>query len=183
MIVTVRPWDDMLALPIFRQLDAADQIEADLIRGQAANGISLWADWRAGEAYRLLSFVALADATPFAVFGLSLTGQAGVAGAALLARNHRRFRAPLARLGAMIRRQLPIEAEARAINRVEARAWADHPTASGLLTALGFTHECDMPGFGPTGHVIYRQFALLPNLSDPSACALTAPAPPANERI
>ena len=179
MTVTVRPFDDMLALPIFRQLDASDQIEADLIRGTSANGISLWADWRGGEPYRLLSFVALSGGTPFAVFSLSHTGQAGIAAGALLARDHRRFRGPLARLGAMIRRRMPAEAAARGIHRVEARCWADHPTAATLLASLGFAHECDMPGFGQTGRVIYRQFAFVPALS---ACPAPDTPPTANER-
>lgn len=160
----------MLALPVFRQLDPHDFMEAELIRGQAANGISLWADWRAVEAIRFLSFVALAGQTPFAVFGLANTGQAGVASAALLARNHQRFARPLARLAVTIRRHMPAEAAARGIHRIEARCWAGHPTAADLLAGLGFAHECDMPGFGLTGSVTYRQFAFVAAHS-PTACA------------
>lgn len=171
MTVTVRPWDDMLALPIFRQLDPHDFMEAELIRGQETNGISLWADWRAAEVFRLMSFVALAGQTPFAVFGLSHTGQAGVAGAVLLARDHRRFRPALGRLCVMIRAAMAAEALARGIHRIEARCWADHPTASGLLRALRFDHECDLPGFGRAGGATYRQFAFLPARS-PAACAI-----------
>lgn len=170
MAVSVLPWDDMLALPVFRMLDHHDFMEADMIRGGQAHGVSLWADWRAGEAYRILSFVALAGQTPFAVFGLAHTGQAGVAGAALLARDHRRFRVPLARLCAMIRRQMPAEAARCGIRRIEARCWAGHPTAAPLLSSLGFTHECDMAGFGLSGGALYRQFSLLPAALDPAAC-------------
>lgn len=170
MQVSVLPWDDMLALPVFRQLDAHDFMEAELIRGAGANGISLWADWRAAEPIRLMSFVALSGQTPFAVFGVANTGQAGVASAALLARHHARFRMPLARLCAMIRAQMPVEARRRGIHRIEARCWADHPSAATVLAALGFRHECDMPGFGVSGGVLYRQFAFLP-AHDPSACA------------
>lgn len=169
--VTVRPWNDELALPVFRQLDHNDFLEAELIRGASCNGISLWADWRGAEAYRLMSFVALAGHTPFAVLGLSHTGQAGVAGAALLARDHTRFHYPLRRLCAMIRRDMQAECMARGIRRIEARAWAQHPTASSLLSVLGFRHECDMPGFGSAGHVTYRQFAFLPAPVD-TACAM-----------
>ncbi len=170
MTLSVLPWDDMLALPVFRQLDAHDFMEAELVRGGGCNGISLWADWRGVEPFRILSFVALAGRTPFAVFGLANTGQAGVAAAALLARDHRRFARPLARLAVAIRRQMPAEALARGIHRIEARCWSDHPTASLLLSRLGFAHECDMPGFGLTGSVTYRQFAWLAAHS-PTACA------------
>lgn len=159
MAVTVRPFDPMACLSVFRLMDPHDHIEAELVRGQAVNGIELWADWRAIEGFRVLSFMAQDGGTPFAVFGLVNTGQAGVAAGALLARSHERFRLPLARLGVMIRTALPDEAAARGIHRIEARCWAGHPTAARLLTALGFAHECDMPGFGRDGHAVYRQFA------------------------
>lgn len=176
-MITVRPYDDMTALPVFQRLDPMDQIEAELVRGQASAPMQLWADWRAAEPYRVLSFVALTSGgTAFAVFGLSNTGQAGVAGAALLARDHLRYRRELVQLVRQIRTHLPIEAEARGIHRIEARAWADHPRAAGLLRALGFAHECDMPGFGLTGQVIYRQFAWLSVAARSSACA-PSPAP------
>lgn len=159
MRLSVRPFDPVAALPVFRLMDPNDHIEAELVRGRAANGIELWADWRAAEAFRVLSFMACEGSTPFAVFALMNTGQAGVAGAALLARPHVRFRGAIARLAVMIRVQLPIEAAARGIHRIEARCWGDHPTAARLLTNLGFAHECDMPGFGPDGRATYRQFA------------------------
>lgn len=162
-MIEVGPYDDGLALAVLRHLDPHDQIEAEIVRGAAATGHQLWADWRAAQPYRVQSFVARTDAkrghVPFAVFGLSHTGQAGVAQAALLARDHVRFRRPLARLAGMIRAQMPERLGALGIHRIEARSWALHPTAAGLLRSLGFVHEVDMPGFGLTGCHIYSQFA------------------------
>lgn len=180
MSITVRPYDDMTALPVFQRLDPMDQIEADLVRGSSSTAVQLWADWRGVQAYRILSFVALTKGqSPFAVFGLSHTGQAGVAAAALLARDHLRYRRELVQLVRLIRAHLAEECAARGIHRIEARAWADHPRAAGLLRALGFAHECDMPGFGLTGQVTYRQFAWL-SAAHPAA-ASAAPDPAATD--
>lgn len=164
-MIKLAPYDDTAALAVFRALDVNDQREAELIRGDLpANPFQLWADWRAAQAWRVLSMMAYtgqAGTVPFAVFGLSHTGQAGVAAAALLARDHGLYRRQLQELGSAIRVKLPDEARARGIRRIEARAWAHHPTASRLLFALGFDHEADMAGFGPDGSHVYRQFALL----------------------
>lgn len=173
-MITVRPYDDMTALPVFQRLDPMDQLEADLVRGSSSAGVQLWAEWRGVQSWRILSFVALtAGQTPFAVFGLSHTGQAGVASAALLACDHGRYRRELVQLARMIHTHLADECAAQGIHRIEARAWADHPRAAALLRALGFDHECDMPGFGLTGQVTYRQFAWL-SAKHPAA---TEPAP------
>lgn len=159
-MITARPYDDLSAMAVIRQLDPHDQLEADLTRGAPSTALSLFAEWRSMEAIRLSSLVAhRRDGIPFAIFGLCNTGQAGVAGAALLARDHARFRRPLAELAIAIRAGMPRFAEDHGIHRIEARAWAGHPTASALLTALGFTHEADMPGFGLSGTVTFRQFA------------------------
>lgn len=169
-MIKITRYDDVASLPVFRLMDKNDFTEAEIIRGAVANPIQLWADWRAVEGFKVFSLMAYtgqAATTPFAVFGLSHTGQSGVAAAALLARDHRKFRWPLARLAATIRAQLPAEARAQGIHRIEARAWAGHPTASNLLIALGFTHEADMGGFGPAGSQTYRQFALI--LPEPAA--------------
>lgn len=188
-MITVRPYDDMTALPVFQCLDPMDQIEADLVRGSSSAAVQLWADWRGVEAYRFLSFVALTKGqSPFAVFGLSHTGQAGVAAAALLARDHLRFRRELVQLVRLIRVHLAGECATRGIHRIEARAWADHPRAAGVLRALGFAHECDMPGFGLTGQVTYRQFAWLsaahPAATDPAAPDLAcAPSTDPSQRM
>jgi hypothetical protein len=178
-MITVRPYDDMTALPVFQHLDPMDQIEAELVRGSASAAVQLWADWRAVQPYRFLSFVALtAGQTPFAVFGLSHTGQSGVAGAALLARDHGRYRRELVQLARKIRDGMADQARARGVHRIEARCWVDHPRAAGLLRALGFAHECDLPGFGLSGQVVYRQFAwLAPEVTPLSACAPDHPEP------
>lgn len=163
-MILIAPFNDTDALPIFRALDPNDHIEADLMRGVTTTGFQLWADWRAADNWRVMSMMAFtgpSKTTPFAVFGLSNTGQAGIASAALLARDHRQYHIPLARLASAIRAKLPSEAGARGIRRIEARAWTWHPTASRLLTALGFEHEADMAGFGPDGSQTYRQFSLL----------------------
>lgn len=161
-MIRLHPYDDLSAMAVIRQLDHHDQVEADLTRGAATPALALFAQWRSMQAIRIASHVATrADGTPFAVFALSNTGQAGVAQAALLARDHARFRRPLATLAAAIRAGMPGFAIDRGIHRIEARAWADHPTASALLTALGFDFETDMPGFGLSGTVTFRQFAWL----------------------
>ena len=163
-MIRIAPFDDAAALPMFRALDPHDFMEAELVRGKTVSPLQLWADWRAAGAWQVISLMAYATPStnlPFATFALANTGQAGVAQAALLARDHNRFRIPLARLAIAIRANLPAEARARGICRIEARAWAGHPTASRLLAHLGFAHECDMPGFGPDGGQTYRQFALI----------------------
>lgn len=162
-MIRVAPFDPVPAMAMFRALDPHDHMEAELVRGKTMLGAELWADWRAAAAWQAISLMAYATphaTTPFAVFALGNTGQAGVAQAALLARDHTIHRRPLARLAVAIRHGLPAEARARGIRRIEARAWTGHPTASRLLAHLGFAAECDMPGFGPDGGQTYRQFAL-----------------------
>jgi len=158
-MIEARPFDDLAAMAVLSRLDPADQLEAELTRGASATSLALFAEWRAMEAYREASYVAVSRGRPFALFALGNTGQKGVAGAALLARDHIAFRRPLAELALTIRNHMPEFCADRGIHRIEARAWADHPTASRLLTALGFHPECDMPGFGLTGTVTFRQFA------------------------
>lgn len=161
-MLRVLPYEDLAAKAVIDRLDPADHLECELVRGMASTPLAIWADWRAIQAFRIASFVAVTGETPFAIFGLSQTGQAGVAGAALLARDHAAFRLPLARLALRIRTELPGYIADRGVNRIEARSWADHPTAGGLLRGLGFTSECEMRGFGLTGDVTFRQWAWLP---------------------
>lgn len=161
-MIRLHPYDDLSAMAVMRHLDHHDQLEADLTRGATTTALSLFAEWRAMQAIRVASHVAqTVGGTPFAVFALANTGQAGVAQAALLARDHAYYRRPLAELAIAIRNGLPGFCTERGIHRIEARAWAAHPTASRLLHALGFTHETDMPGFGLTGAITFRQFAWL----------------------
>jgi hypothetical protein len=167
-MIQARPFEDLAAMAVLSRLDAADQLEAELTRGASVTTLSLFADWRAMEAYRAASFIAFSRGRPFAMFALGHTGQKGVASAALLACDHARHRRPLAELALTIRNAMPAFCIERGIHRIEARAWADHPTASTLLTALGFRPECDMPGFGLTGQITFRQFAWLSPALSPS---------------
>lgn len=162
-MISSRDFDDMAALSVFQSLDPYDQKEAELTRGAGCTGFGLWADWRAARAAHILSIVAhvsdAPNATAFAVLALGHTGQAGVAQAALLARNHQKYRRPLAQLALAVRQQMPRFCLERGIYRIEARSWADHPRASKFLEAVGFSHEVDMPGFGANGAVTFCQFA------------------------
>lgn len=179
-MIRLRPYDDQDAFAVLSRLDLNDQAEAELMRGAAATGLQLFAEWRAVQSARIISHVASAHGQPFAVFALAHTGQAGVAQAALLARDHARWRLPLARLAVLIRGGMPEFATRHGIHRIEARSWAGHPTAHRLLVSLGFDHETDMPGFGLTGRVTFAQYAWLapavylpadPTLKGPQPCA------------
>lgn len=158
-MIELRPFDDLASMAVFNRLDINDQMEAEATRGAACNHLALWAEWRAMQPAAVASVVALNRGQAFAVFMLVNTGQAGVAAAALLARDHARHRRPLAQLAATLRRNMSGYCADRGIHRIEARAWADHPTASQLLGTLGFAHETDMRGFGPRGRAVFRQFA------------------------
>lgn len=162
-MIDPRPYDDQAAMAVLRDLDGNDRIEAQLVRGVAASHLAIFADWHAMQRGALLSLVLFAGehawAPPFAVLALGHTGQAGVAQAAFLARNHQRWRVPIARAGVSIRRQMPFLCADWGVHRIEARAWARHPTAGHFLHALGFRAECDMTGFGATGAETFTQYA------------------------
>lgn len=159
-MITARPWEDLAAVAVFRQLDAADHREAELVRGAPVHALGLFADWRAVAGHRLLDLVLHTGAgTPFAVLGLAHTGQGGVASAALLARHHARYARPLAQAVVLIRARLPSWCAEQGVQRIEARSWSGHPTAGRLLRAIGFAAEADMPGFGGDGSVIFTQWA------------------------
>lgn len=162
-MIRVRPWEDLAAMAVFRQLDIHDHMEAELVRGVSYTALGLFAEWRMAQGQGPLSLIAGTGPAerPFAVFCLGQTGQAGVVQGALLAAHHDSHRRALARLAIEIRNRMPrfaAEVTPR-IHRIEARAWAGHPTASRILAAMGFTHEADLPGFGPGGTHIFRQFA------------------------
>lgn len=162
-MIDARAYDDMAAMVVFRDLDAHDLQEASLVRGARVSHLRLFAEWTAVQANAVLSLVLYTapDRTgwPFAVLALANTGQAGVAQAALLARNHRRFARSLAEAGVLVRARMPAFCAERGIHRIEARAWSDHPTAPRFLTAMGFRAECAMPGFGASGSHSFVQFA------------------------
>lgn len=168
-MIELRPFDDLSAYAVLSNLDAADHLEAELTRGAAATGLAIFADWRAAQSAQIVSRIALFRGAPFAVFCMGHTGQGGVAQAALLARDHKRWRMPIGRLVVAIRFHLPTFCADHGIRRVEARGWSDHPTAHRILTAIGFAHECDMPGFGPAGRASFSQYAwLAPEISTPT---------------
>jgi len=163
-MIELRTFDDLAAMAVFSRLDPSDRMEAEVTRGAPTTHIALFAEWRSMQPIAALSYIASVDGQSFALLMLVKTGQFGVASAALLARDHARYRRPLAQFASAIRRGMPEYCATHGIRRIEARAWADHPTASGLLAALGFHHETDMPGFGPAGTDIFRQFAWLPSV-------------------
>ncbi|RWR32511.1 hypothetical protein D2T31_00570 [Sinirhodobacter populi] len=159
-MITVRPYEDYAAHAVLSRLDPADLLEAEVTRGRATSALELFADWRAMNSARMESWVLVTGAgEPFALLGLVHTGQAGVAAAALLARDHRRFRWALAQAAVLIRRRLPEYAAETGVRRVEARAWGGHPTACDLLFSIGFDAEAIMHGFGPDGRDAFVQYA------------------------
>ncbi|MEX0306040.1 MAG: hypothetical protein AB3N12_01525 [Ruegeria sp.] len=161
-MIKAQHYNEHLAMSVLSNLDPHDLIEAQLIRGTYTSHLALFSDWHACQPQAVLSLV-LRDETrasqPFAVVTLHSTGQAGVAQAALLARNHKRHRRALAVACRQIREDMPDFCMQYGIHRVEARAHAGHPRASQFLTLCGFTHETDMPGFGADGRATFRQFA------------------------
>lgn len=172
-MIEARPYSDLAAMSVLQWLDPSDWIEAELTRGAPVSALSLFAEWRSMEPIRIASYITYTAPDrgdkAFALFALANTGQAGVAQAAMLARDHAAYRRPLAELALTIRRALPAFCAEQGIHRIEARAWVDHPSASRLLTALGFSPECDMPGFGLHGTAMFRQFAwLAPEISPAS---------------
>lgn len=178
-MIELRPYEDLAAHAVLTRLDVADQMEAGLVRGAAAAGLALFADWRSIQGLCVGSVVICAAGTPFAVACLSHTGQAGVVQAAFLARDHRRFRLPIARAAVAIRAGLPEFCAARGIRRIEARCWADHPTAPDFLYSLGFAPEAVMDGFGASGAVRFVQYARVLAAISP---APASPLSPAEER-
>ncbi len=171
-MIALRPYDDMAAMAVLSRLDPHDHMEAELVRGAGATHLALFAEWRAMEVARAASIVATRDGRPFALLALANTGQAGVGAACLLACDHRRHRVALARLCVTVRRALPAWCAERGVHRIEARAWAAHPTASRLLSAMGFIFEAPLPGFGADGRAVFHQFAWLsPAVPEPTQTA------------
>ncbi len=159
-MIQLRPFDDFAAMDVIRHLDPYDQLEAEATRGARCSHLAIWADWRAIEGARVASWIVYRRAIlPFALVALVNTGQGGVAQAAMLARDHLRFRRELVTVARTIRTEMPRLCTEMGIHRIEARAWARHPRASTFLSLVGFRHEADMPGFGPDGSETFRQFA------------------------
>lgn len=161
-MIVLTPYDDLAAMQVLSRLDPWDWAEAEATRGAPVTHLQLFAEWRAMQAARLASWVVYEDQArdrPFALLALAHTGQRGVAAAALLARDHRKFRRPLVQLAHLIHAEMPGWCADAGVNRVEARAWAGHPRASLFLRRIGFREETAMPGFGRDGSETFRQFA------------------------
>lgn len=142
-MIQLRPPEPLALSAVLSRLDLHDQIEAELIRGRAATGLELFADWWAMRGAWVGSHVFATapsrGAAPFAVGALVNTGQ---------------------RAALRLAVELPEFCQARGIHRVEARCWAAHPSAPRFLTMIGFAREVDMPGFGADGSQLFSQFAL-----------------------
>lgn len=167
-MIELLPFQATLALQVFRSLDPHDQMEAEVIRGAPTEAVTLYAEWHGANAWRAASFVATHGPlrVPFAVLGVSNTGQAGVGQAALLAKAHGKHKRQLAQLARIIQREIVPWTQARGIHRIECRCWHAHPTAAGFLEHAGFTLDADMPGFGSDGSHRFLQYAWVaaPNL-------------------
>ncbi|MBR9765471.1 MAG: hypothetical protein GYB53_18605 [Rhodobacteraceae bacterium] len=169
-MIDLRPFREDDAMQVFRHLEPMDHIEAELVRGASASHLRLFADWCAVQGAQVVSLVLCTRpgpaGVPFAVLGLGHTGQAGIAQAALVARDHQRFRHSLGQAAVLIRRRMPAFCAEAGIRRIEARCWEGHPSAARFLTLCGFHRECLMPGFGGYGHVAFEQFAWIASPPD-----------------
>ncbi|MFN3953225.1 MAG: hypothetical protein ACK4LQ_02150 [Pararhodobacter sp.] len=152
-------YDDLAALAVFRALDPHDLLEAQHIRGASVRYPQLFAEWHGAQAAAVLSLVLKAQGLPFAVLLVGNTGQAGVAQAAMLARDHARFRPALVAAAREIRTRLPAFCARLGVHRIEVRAWAGHPRAGRFLRLCGFQQEAEMTGFGAVGAERFLQFA------------------------
>lgn len=152
-------YDDLAALTVFRHLDPADLAEAQALRGAGVRYPQLFAEWHAVQGAALLSLVINWHGLPVALLMLGHTGQAGVAQAALMGRDHRRFRAAMIATARRVRVEMPIFCRETGIHRIEARAWSGHPRAGIFLKLCGFQSEVQMPGFGSAGAEVFHQYA------------------------
>lgn len=161
-MIEIGAYADTPAMEVFRNLDPSDWAEAQLVRGVTTDHLTLWCDWRAAQAGAVLSMLMRSTrlgGRPFAVMALAHTGVAGVAQAAMLARSHARYAPELAAVARRVRRKMPGFCRDAGINRVEARCWADHPSAAQFLRICGFSLEATLAGFGGASPVHFHQFA------------------------
>lgn len=166
-MIEARPYSDQSAMVVLSSLDPFDHLEVEAAQGRQVGHLALFADWRSLQAISLESLVFCTGraegAQPFGLLAVTMTGQAGVAVASFLARDHRRYRRQIAEAAIMIRGAMHDLAARAGLNRIEVRCWALHPTASSFLELLGFVHEADLCGFGgPDRHHVFRQFAWFP---------------------
>jgi len=163
--LSLAPFELLSALRVIEDLDRMDRLEIQLggvdptpdaiLRQfvlQDATGSHLQIVWRHRPE---------GGAEPFAIVMIDELLARGTASAALIARDHVRFAAPLRRLVAGLRADLPGAMAQSGLRRLECRCWAEHPTAPGLLTAIGFAFETELHGFG-LSQTPWLQFALVP---------------------
>lgn len=163
--ISLTPLEAGPALRVLAAIDAADAMERDLEGHAERPDAEIVADWLAmraagGAAMVSWDHAPAGGAQPFAVLGAGLRRAGGVCDVGLIARDHRAFRLPLGRLAVLLRETLPIWAESRQVQRLEARCWAEHPRAPSLLRAIGFSLDCDLPAYG-VGRSRFLQFAML----------------------
>lgn len=168
MSIEVCPYDDAAAMTVFSHLDPGDLMEMTIQRGEMPNSLALFADWRAQQGQAVASFVLKTKNhrrfhdRAFAVIALAHSGFYGVAQAALLAREHAKWRGPIARAAVLIRRRLDSFCGETGIRRIEVRSWSGHPTACNLLSSIGFAKEHTALGFGPDGDDSFDLYSYLP---------------------
>jgi hypothetical protein len=176
MKVICEHWDAEGALAVLEDLDRHDLAEAGVNMGRCLRPLEALTAFQfgagAGHDVRV-AWAMRADAPmePFAILSVIRADTAGVAGAGLIARDHRKWRRALAALAVQIRDRLPGYMAERGLTRIEARSWVRHPTGGHLLVAMGFHHEVLMRGFGPKGAEAFHLFSRIePNRrSDPCA--------------
>lgn len=162
-LANLEPFNPADALSVFSDLDENDMLEAQLTRGDAADPYDLLAGWMALEAQGAVCFIGDIDlpyeGPPIAVLALAPGSTPGLGHAAMLARDHKKWKRALVPLVRIIRDRLPAVAATMGFHRIEARSWAGHPTAATLLRATGFELEARMTGFGQSGEINFNQWA------------------------
>ncbi|MEM9782159.1 MAG: hypothetical protein AAF899_06755 [Pseudomonadota bacterium] len=139
------------ALEVFGDIDRSDLCEVELTHGRPIVAAEeLLEIFKTAEKAHALCLIAWrhspqGGAVPFAILGLGCFTEC-VATAALLARDHRAWKRPLAHLVLELRRELPRFMFEMSLRRLEARSWPDHPTAASLLSGIGFEREASLPG-------------------------------------
>ena len=93
-MIRISDYEDLAAMAVMRDIDPFDRLEAEAVRGEVVSHLSLFGDWRAARGWHAVSLIVRAQPSddPIALLALANTGQHGVASAALVARNHRRYR-------------------------------------------------------------------------------------------
>lgn len=165
--------DHAAAAQVLADLDPADRREAELCGVPPGDNFAVHAlvGWREGVRLGATALVAWSHvpgggAEPFALIGASPARAGGVVDVGLLARDHLRFRRPLARLVLLLREKLPEWAKSREIIRLEARSMFGHPTAPMVLGNVGFAQDTVLPHYG-VGGAKFTQWSMLIDLPRP----------------